>query len=86
MKNGSGPLRRKLIRITARGRAHVRRRVRPGLRWPVGLLLIIFGFLGFLPIFGFWMIPLGAAVMAMDIGPVVRRRRSRNGEKGNDDR
>jgi hypothetical protein len=38
----------------------------------IGVLLIIFGFLGFLPIVGFWMIPLGLLVLSGDI-PAVRR-------------
>lgn len=83
--NGNGTLRKKLIKATARGRSLVRRRVRPGLRWPVGLLLIGFGILGFLPILGFWMIPLGIAVMAMDIGPVLRRRRLGEPRRGSRD-
>lgn len=36
-----------------------------------GLLLVIGGFLGFLPVLGFWMIPLGIAILAYDF-PVVR--------------
>ncbi len=32
----------------------------------VGFVLIILGFFGFLPILGFWMIPLGIAVLAFD--------------------
>lgn len=32
----------------------------------VGVVLIILGFFGFLPILGFWMIPLGIAVLAFD--------------------
>ena len=50
--------------------------MRPGWRLPLGVVLILFGFLGFLPILGFWMIPLGIAVAAMDI------RRYRNGRNG----
>ncbi len=57
--------------------------VRPGLVWvlrpeakllrlPLGLLLIAGGFLGFLPILGFWMLPLGALLLAEDF-PLVRR-------------
>jgi hypothetical protein len=38
----------------------------------IGGLLIIFGFLGFLPILGFWMIPLGLLILSGDI-PAVRR-------------
>ena len=35
-------------------------------RMIVGVVLIILGFFGFLPILGFWMIPLGIAVLAFD--------------------
>jgi len=41
-------------------------------KWPrvariaVGVLLILGGFMGFLPILGFWMIPLGLLVLATD--------------------
>jgi len=37
----------------------------------LGLLLVLGGFVGFLPILGFWMIPLGLLVLAIDL-PVVR--------------
>ena len=40
-------------------------------RIAIGLLLICFGFLGFLPVLGFWMIPLGVMVLAYDF-PRVR--------------
>ena len=40
----------------------------------VGVLLIILGFFGFLPVLGFWMIPLGLAILSYDI-PAVRRLR-----------
>ncbi|MGF1594076.1 MAG: hypothetical protein ACFCUW_12390 [Kiloniellaceae bacterium] len=36
----------------------------PPLRWTVGLLLIGGGCLGFLPVLGFWMIPLGVLFLA----------------------
>jgi hypothetical protein len=42
----------------------------------IGGLLIAFGFLGFLPILGFWMVPLGLLVLSIDI-PRVRRWRRR---------
>ncbi len=42
----------------------------------VGVLLIIGGFLGFLPILGFWMAPLGLLVLSVDF-PSVRRLRRR---------
>jgi len=56
-----------------RALARVRRTVPPGLRLVLGLLLIVGGVFGFLPILGFWMIPLGVAVAALDISPLWRR-------------
>ena len=42
------------------------------LRLGLGGALVVGGMFGFLPILGFWMIPLGAVVLAQDI-PAVRR-------------
>jgi hypothetical protein len=68
-----------LNRLKARLPAPIRRAVdwllRPSSKWlriPLGVVLILGGFLGFLPILGFWMVPLGALLLAEDI-PVVRR-------------
>ena len=47
----------------------------PKSRWArifVGIGLIFGGILGFLPILGFWMVPLGFLVLSIDL-PVVRR-------------
>ncbi len=41
-------------------------------RLSIGGLLVVGGLLGFLPILGFWMLPLGFIVLATDI-PAVRR-------------
>ncbi|NBB47403.1 hypothetical protein GVN24_03865 [Rhizobium sp. CRIBSB] len=41
-----------------------------------GTALVGGGFLGFLPVLGFWMVPLGLIVLSHDI-PAVRRRRRR---------
>ncbi len=38
----------------------------------VGIMLIIGGTLGFLPVLGFWMVPLGLLVLSVDF-PAVRR-------------
>lgn len=38
----------------------------------VGILCIIGGILGFLPVLGFWMIPLGLLILSVDF-PWVRR-------------
>lgn len=42
------------------------------LRIGLGVLLVFGGLLGFLPILGFWMVPLGLLVLAQDF-PTVRR-------------
>lgn len=40
-------------------------------RVPVGIALTAGGVLGFLPLLGFWMVPLGLAVLAQDV-PVMK--------------
>jgi hypothetical protein len=42
------------------------------IRIGLGIVLIAGGLLGFLPVLGFWMLPLGLLVLSVDI-PVVRR-------------
>ena len=44
-----------------------------GLRTLLGILLMIGGVLGFLPILGFWMFPLGMAFIALDL-PFTQKR------------
>ena len=59
-----GPLRSALVWV-----------LRPEAKWlriPLGLVLVLGGFVGFLPILGFWMIPLGALLLAEDF-PLVRK-------------
>ena len=46
------------------------------LRVFIGVVLILGGFLGFLPVLGFWMIPLGLVVLSIDL-PIARRWRRR---------
>ena len=45
-------------------------------RIAVGVALVLGGTLGFLPVLGFWMIPLGLLVLSQDL-PAVRRWRRR---------
>ena len=40
-------------------------------RIPLGIVLIAGGLVGFLPILGFWMVPLGLAILARDV-PFLR--------------
>ena len=55
--------------------AALRRHLHTRMRRTVGATLIIGGILGFLPILGFWMFPLGLLVLSDDI-PWVRRQRA----------
>ncbi|MBN9053551.1 hypothetical protein JQ506_07900 [Shinella sp. PSBB067] len=45
------------------------------LRTVIGVLLVCGGILGFLPVLGFWMIPLGLLVLSHDSHFVRRQRR-----------
>ena len=45
------------------------------MRIGVGMLLLLGGMVGFLPILGFWMLPLGVLVLSVDLHPVRRVRR-----------
>jgi hypothetical protein len=46
------------------------------LRISIGGVLVVFGMFGFLPVLGFWMIPVGLLILSVDI-PRVRRWRRR---------
>ena len=46
-------------------------------RTVVGIILILGGLLGFLPVLSFWMVPLGLLVLSHDF-PTVRRFRRRS--------
>jgi hypothetical protein len=45
------------------------------LRILIGAVLIVFGVFGFLPILGFWMIPVGLLVLSYEFASVRRLRR-----------
>src|SRR3954462_1824571 len=40
-----------------------------GLRIGLGIALVLGGIVGFLPILGFWMVPLGLLVLSVDLPP-----------------
>lgn len=42
----------------------------------LGILLVVGGILGFLPILGFWMLPLGLVILSIDL-PLLRKYRRR---------
>jgi hypothetical protein len=41
-------------------------------RIALGTAFVLLGLVGFLPVLGFWMVPLGLAILSVDV-PVVRR-------------
>ncbi len=45
------------------------------LRVPLGIAFVLGGVLGFLPVVGFWMLPLGLLILSIDFPPVRRFRR-----------
>jgi hypothetical protein len=47
----------------------------PLVRQAMGFGLVTGGVLGFLPVLGFWMLPLGVVVLSVDNKPVRRARR-----------
>jgi hypothetical protein len=55
--------------MMSRFRAFFERLREPHYRWlrvPIGFALVLAGMVGFLPILGFWMIPLGLSLLALD--------------------
>src|SRR5689334_11388084 len=52
--------------------AHLRRPSASWVRVPLGILLMFGGFLGFLPVLGFWMLPLGVALLSLDVAMLRR--------------
>ena len=77
----SRQMRAKIRGQVARALVRVRRTLPPGTRLPAGIVLIAGGTLGFLPILGFWMIPLGIGVASLDVKPVMARWRRRGDAK-----
>jgi hypothetical protein len=45
------------------------------LRVPIGIALILGGTVGFLPVLGFWMIPLGLSLLALDFPAAAKANR-----------
>lgn len=66
-------LRTKIQRLMHRMLVWGRDKVPMGVRTLVGLLLCVGGVFGFLPILGFWMLPLGLAFIALDVPPLRSR-------------
>jgi hypothetical protein len=66
-------LRSKLVAAIRRAVVWGDRRIPFGVRSLVGILCMIGGLVGFLPVVGFWMFPVGVAFIALDIPPLSRR-------------
>jgi hypothetical protein len=69
----SGHLDRLALRLPHQAQAVLTFVFRPEAKWlriPLGSVLVLAGLLGFLPIFGFWMLPLGALLLAEDFAVV----------------
>ncbi len=71
-KGGNGKDLRDIHRHAIRWYLRLVRRRGIWIRIPVGILLIVAGVFGFLPVLGFWMIPIGIILIGRDI-PFVRR-------------
>jgi len=65
--------RQRLMRQLRRMVGLADRRLPFGLRTAAGCLLLTGGAFGFLPVVGFWMVPLGLLLIALDIPPLRRR-------------
>ena len=60
---------RKIASLTYRILGWGDKRLPFGVRSAVGVLFMVGGVFGFVPILGFWMFPLGLAFIALDIPP-----------------
>ncbi|MEZ5559812.1 MAG: hypothetical protein R3E86_14870 [Pseudomonadales bacterium] len=63
----SEQLRRRIAATTYRALLWGQNHVAPGIRSLLGIMLMVGGVFGFLPILGFWMFPLGVAFVALDV-------------------
>jgi purine-cytosine permease-like protein len=72
MTEADDPSARRKIHIFGREYAMPRSRA---LRVLIGSVLIVFGIFGFLPVLGFWMVPLGLFILSYEFHIVRRLRR-----------
>jgi hypothetical protein len=72
-KHGPPTRRERIISAIRRTVGWAEQKLPRGVRSVLGLILIVAGVFGFLPILGFWMIPMGLALIALDIPPLRRR-------------
>jgi hypothetical protein len=72
VSNSSGDMKRRIRRFSYRVLSWAKEKVPPVFRSILGLLFMVGGVFGFLPILGFWMLPLGMALIALDLPPTRR--------------
>ncbi len=65
-------IKRRIAEYTYRILSWGQNRVPPGVRSLIGIIFMVGGVFGFLPILGFWMLPLGVAFVALDVPPARR--------------
>ena len=73
MAQAEPDLKQRIAGFTYRTLKWGRDHVPAGIRSILGILFMIGGVFGFLPILGFWMFPLGVAFVALDL-PFMRHR------------
>lgn len=69
---GDAPRPRRTLRLFGREFAMPQSKA---LRIAIGVILVLGGIVGFLPILGFWMIPLGIVVLSYEVAYIRRFRR-----------
>lgn len=69
MTDRPSPFKRKVGAFSYRVLFWAKEKVPPVFRSILGLLFMVGGVFGFLPVLGFWMLPLGLALIALDLPP-----------------
>jgi hypothetical protein len=60
----------RLLKVVHRALLWCDRRMPRGTRGAAGLVLVGLAPFGFLPVLGFWMLPLGLMLLAVDVSPI----------------
>jgi len=63
----------RLLRVVHRSLLWGDRRLPRGIRALLGIVLVLLAPFGFLPVLGFWMLPVGLGLIALEVPPWRRR-------------